>query len=291
MYYCLIVMPTHHVPFLEVNYKKFGHFTFQVADFGPDPFEHFKPYIKILFVPRAYQLSVDFKTYITTQPSLFFININQILDFSGSGSDDVQLLFYNRDFYCVQIHDAEVACDGLLFNNIFQMPYVPLDDGEKDAIGHLFKQIELELQLKDPSSEEMIRTYLKQIIIRATRIWKEQNLKKDKAISLQADQELFRNFGRLVEIHFREKHRVADYAELLYLAPKTLANKFHKMQLENPNEIIKNRIVLEAKRLLHYTGASVKEIAYQLGYDDPAYFNRLFTQKAGVSPNQFRKFS
>jgi len=284
-------MPTHHVPFLEVNYKKFGHFTFQVADFGPDPFEHFKPYIKILFVPRAYQLSVDFKTYITTQPSLFFININQILDFSGSGSDDVQLLFYNRDFYCVQIHDAEVACDGLLFNNIFQMPYVPLDDGEKDAIGHLFKQIELELQLKDPSSEEMIRTYLKQIIIRATRIWKEQNLKKDKAISLQADQELFRNFGRLVEIHFREKHRVADYAELLYLAPKTLANKFHKMQLENPNEIIKNRIVLEAKRLLHYTGASVKEIAYQLGYDDPAYFNRLFTQKAGVSPNQFRKFS
>jgi len=191
----------------------------------------------------------------------------------------------------VQIHDAEVACDGLLFNNIFQMPYVPLDDGEKDAIGHLFKQIELELQLKDPSSEEMIRTYLKQIIIRATRIWKEQNLKKDKAISLQADQELFRNFGRLVEIHFREKHRVADYAELLYLAPKTLANKFHKMQLENPNEIIKNRIVLEAKRLLHYTGASVKEIAYQLGYDDPAYFNRLFTQKAGVSPNQFRKFS
>src|SRR5690606_13955893 len=122
-----------------------------------------------------------------------------------------------------------------------------------------------------------------------TRIWKRQNLDKEKQISVPADQELFRDFGRLVEIHFRDKHTVAEYADLLYLSPKTLANKFNKMHLDSPNDIIKNRILLEAKRLLYYTDLTVKEIAYQLGYDDPAYFNRLFAQKEGLAPSSYRK--
>jgi len=90
-------------------------------------------------------------------------------------------------------------------------------------------------------------------------------------------------------IHYKEKHSVADYADLLNLAPKTLSNKFHKLNLENPNEMIKNRIVLEAKRLLLYSELTIKEIAYQLGYEDPAYFNRIFTQKSGKTPAAFRK--
>ena len=82
---------------------------------------------------------------------------------------------------------------------------------------------------------------------------------------------------------------MAEYADLLFLSPKTLANKFNKMHLDSPNDIIKNRIVLEAKRLLYYTDLTVKEIAYQLGYDDPAYFNRLFARKEGIAPSLYRK--
>ncbi len=76
------------------------------------------------------------------------------------------------------------------------------------------------------------------------------------------EHDFFRNFGRLVEIHFREKHSVADYAELLNIAPKTLPNKFKKLRLENPNEMIKIRIVLEAKRLLLYSDLSIKYIVF-----------------------------
>lgn len=277
------------LPILEVNYKKLGVFSFHKDTIQSQNLEQVKPYIKVLYVPEGYTLSVDFKQYETTQPSLFFINTNQILEFKNLGSAVAEMIFYNRDFYCVQIHDAEVACDGLLFNNIFEMPFVPLNSSEDKDMRALMLQIQSELTLQDTSSEEMIRTYLKQMIIRATRIWKLQNLQNEKAITVHADQELFRDFGRLVEIHFREKHTVADYAELLFIAPKTLANKFNKMHLENPNEIIKNRIVLEAKRLLSFTNLTVKEIAYELGYEDPAYFNRLFTQKIGATPSLFRK--
>jgi AraC-like DNA-binding protein len=68
----------------------------------------------------------------------------------------------------------------------------------------------------------MIRTYVKQIIIRATRKWKKQNLNNDEIKIPAHELDIFRDFSRLLEVHFREKHNVADYAELLHISPKHL---------------------------------------------------------------------
>lgn len=270
-------------------YQKLGYISLEQNDI--EYTSQFNTYIKVLLVPAGCKLTVDFTLYETTSPKLFFINANQLLNFIEIPAQPCGLLYYNRDFYCVQIHDAEVACDGLLFNNILGIPLVTLDQHIYNVIASLFDNIKSELKEQDASSEEMIRTYLKQMIIHATRRWKKEYLDETLELNIHADQELFRDFGRLVELHFRTKHQVADYADLLHFAPKTLANKFSKLKLENPNDVIKTRIVLEAKRLLFYTDLTVKEIAYQLGYEDPAYFNRLFSQKAGISPAEFRKQS
>ncbi len=273
----------------ESNHKKLGLISFDSSSLDLVNGETFRHYIKILLIPTGYALTVDFTAYETQNPTLLFINTNQYLDIQSANESKAFLIHYNRDFYCIQIHDEEVACDGLLFNNIFENPIVDLSGDELHAIPQLFAQISNELDFQDRSSEEMIRTYLKQIIIRATRQWKKQNLQNETLDLVSMDQDFFRNFSRLVNIHYREKHSVADYADLLNLAPKTLSNKFHKLNLENPNEMIKNRIVLEAKRLLLYSELTIKEIAYQLGYEDPAYFNRIFTQKSGKTPAAFRK--
>ncbi|PWJ57858.1 AraC-like DNA-binding protein [Dyadobacter jejuensis] len=273
----------------ESHHKKLGLQSFNSGTLDVVNGEAYRHYIKVLFVPARYILTVDFNVYETEKPTLFFINTNQHLDIQSGSNDDAFLIYYNRDFYCIQIHDEEVACDGLLFNNIFEIPKVDLLEDEPKTISQLFNQINDELNFQDRSSEEMIRTYLKQIIIRATRQWKRQNLQTERLNLISAEQDFFRNFSRLVDIHYKEKHSVADYADLLNLAPKTLSNKFHKLNLENPNEMIKNRIILEAKRLLLYTELSIKEISYQLGYEDPAYFNRMFAQKTGKTPAVFRK--
>lgn len=270
------------------NYKKLGFLPLSKSNYETVNDEKHKPYIKILYLPANSSLTVDFKQFQTTSTSLFFINSNQHLELHQTGKGPGFFIYYNRDFYCIQIHDQEVACDGLLFNNIFEMPMTELQEKEKDIIEQNFLRIQEELEIKASSQEEMIRTYLKQVIIRATRIWKQQHLGKlNKAPTQELD--FFRDFSRLVEIHFREKHTVADYADLLAVAPKTLSNKFNKLNLTQPNEIIKDRILLEAKRLLTYSSMSVKEIAYDLGYDDPAYFNRLFAVKTGDTPVAFRK--
>lgn len=271
----------------EDQYKKLGFETFSEENMQTFTESKYASEIRIFYVPAGYELTVDFKQYSIDKPALFFLT-NQHLQIEKA-SGESKLLCYNRDFYCIQIHDKEVACDGLLFHNVFEIPFVGLDDAEDLVIKNLFQNIREELEGKDSSAEEMIRTYVKQIIIRATRKWKQQNLDNGDIKIPGNELDIFRDFSRLLEIHFRKKHHVSDYAALLHIAPKTLTHKFKSLQLEPPNQLIINRILLEAKRLLFYTDKPVKEIAYDLGYGDPAYFNRLFTNKTGNTPSSFKK--
>lgn len=249
--------------------------------------ETYKQYIKVLYLPKGYKLTVDFASYVTRQPTLFFVAPNQFLKIETFGQEVGFLIFYNRDFYCIQIHDQEVACDGLLFNNVQNMPTVNVMKEDTAFIDHLFHQMESEFKLKDISLEEMNRTYLKQLLIKATRMWKKQHL--EKVVQEQNnDLEFFRKFTILVDAHYKAKHTVADYADVLSIAPKTVTHKFKRLKLPQPNEVIKNRIILEAKRLLVHTSLTAKEIAHELGYDDPAYFSRQFQVKTGESPSGFR---
>jgi len=270
----------------EQNYKRLG--MLEIDGQEDIDTQHFKPYIRVLYLPAGYSVTVDFQRFDTRKPALFFINSNQYFQLEKAGSAKGYLIYYNRDFYCVQIHDEEVACDGLLFNNIYGMPMTALPAKEDKLVAGAMHNILEELGRKESQHEEMIRTYLKQMIILATRVWKQQQLGQLKE-NPSEDIEFFRHFSRLVEIHFREKHSVNDYAELLGVAAKTLSKKFNRLRLSQPNDVIKDRILLEAKRLLAYSPLSIKEVAYDLGYDDPAYFNRLFTAKAGCTPAVFRK--
>ncbi len=162
----------------EAAYKKLGLYHFDSSDIDSVNTARFQPYIKVLFVPKGCELTVDFKEYKTRHPSLFFINSNQYLSIAKAGSGPATLLYYNRDFYCVQIHDREVACDGLLFNNIFAIPSIELGKDEHLQAQTLFDRMREEIAQQDSSAEEMIRTYLKQLIILSTRYWKKQNLNR-----------------------------------------------------------------------------------------------------------------
>lgn len=289
MLFCIFIQYIHMLQTLifEDHYKKLGLDFFSGEHPGMVNSDKFRHDVKIFFIQAGYELTVDFNDFKTQKPTLFFLSNQQVN--IAHGRNEAALLYYNRDFYCIQIHDKEVACDGLLFHNVFEIPFVELDDEETAIVKNIFSNIQHELEWKDSSAEEMIRTYVKQLIIRSTRMWKKQHLDQDKIRISGYELDIFRDFSRYLEIHFRKKHNVSEYADLLHIAPKTLTHKFKALQLESPNQLIINRILLEAKRLLLYTDKPVKEIAHHLGYDDPAYFNRLFTQKTGNTPANFRK--
>lgn len=249
--------------------------------------DSYKPFIKVMYLPEGGHIQVDFTDHYTESPALFFISPNQVFNIKSAFAKSGYFIYYNRDFYCVQLHDEEVGCDGLLFNNINNMPLTLVPEHELSFVENVFAEIESEFISQDTAQEEMLRAYLKQLMIKATRLWKQQHLGSVLADEMN-DPNTFRKFTRLVDVHYKRKHTVADYADLMLITPKTLAHKFKKMNLPAPNEVIKDRIMLEAKRLLVHSSMSAKEVAYTLGYDDPAYFSRLFLVKTGESPSGFK---
>ncbi len=197
------------------------------------------------------------------------------------------LVHFNRDFYCIEIHDQEVACDGILYNNVFEVPFIGLNDNQSLEIQTILQEVQSEMNNEDASTEEMLRVLLKLIILKSIRIWKQQHQLTES--NQQPDVEFLRKFSKLVEQHYKTHHTVADYAELLFISPKNLSKKIGLLGKSTPNDIIKDRIILESKRLLAYTKLTVKEIAYSLNYEDDAYFVRFFTKNTGISPLSFRK--
>lgn len=100
--------------------------------------------------------------------------------------------------------------------------------------------------------------------------------------------ELVARFRALVEERFRTREPVVSYAARLGVSPTTLRTACARVAGKPPVELINLRALLEAKRALCYTNQTVSEIAYNLGFVDPAYFTRSFTQHAGVSPRKYR---
>ena len=90
-------------------------------------------------------------------------------------------------------------------------------------------------------------------------------------------------------MNFKKMHSVTDYANRLGVSPKSLTKNFQKIGINTPSDFIKNRIILEAKRQILYSTDSVKQIAFDLGFNDPAYFSRFFTKSTSKSPLQFKK--
>lgn len=267
--------------FKQFTFKKFGYVELEVDSFNAQAYEGF---IKVVWLCAGARIVVDFKEYLLQQDALFFINAHQYYHFEQPCQGT--MLYYNRDFYCVEIHDKEVACDGILFHNVYEIPVVYIPSEASAAMQGIVGQIKEELKQDDSGMEEMLRILLKQLIIKATRLWKaEHHVTNEQA---RQEVEFSRTFSQLVEWNYMKHHTVADYADMLHITPKGLNKRIARYSQTSPNELIKNRIILEAKRLLAHTSLSVKEIGYKLGYEDTSYFIRLFTKQAQASPQSFR---
>ncbi|WP_064742205.1 helix-turn-helix domain-containing protein [Inquilinus limosus] len=100
---------------------------------------------------------------------------------------------------------------------------------------------------------------------------------------------LVARFRERIEERYRAHDAVEDYARALAVSPKQLWAACRRVAGVPPARLIQDRLLLEAKRLLLYTNASVAEAAYTLGFNDPAYFSRLFAKETGRSPRAFRR--
>jgi len=235
----------------------------------------------------AMALDIDGEQLPLEQDQMICLTPIQNLNLSNLTGDYYVLLF-NREFYCIHENDQEVSCEGLLFWGSSELPVIQLDEEEKPKFETLFHVLIDELGTKDRIQGEMLRMLLKRLIIKGTRLARKQLFPESIGNS---QTELIRRFNILVEQHFREYHQVSDYADMLYKSPKTLSNVFADAGHKTPLEMIHYRIALEAKRQLTKTDKFAKEIAFELGFEEPAHFSRFFKKQTGMSPSAYRNSS
>ncbi|MFS4492600.1 helix-turn-helix domain-containing protein [Maribacter sp. 2308TA10-17] len=193
---------------------------------------------------------------------------------------------FNREFYCISDHDSEVSCNGILFFGTQDLPIVTIPKEQERKFNTLYEVFEDEFTTPDKIQGDMLQMLLKRLIIICTRLAKEQLIVK-KLDNEQID--VVRKFNVLVDTHYKTKRKVSDYADLLFKSPKTLSNLFALYNQKSPQQIILERLALEAKRLIRFTDKQNQEIAYELGFNDPAHFSRFFKKMTSLSPTDYRE--
>ena len=227
------------------------------------------------------ELKIDGKSKRFYKNEILFLTEFHKIEINRIGV--IQFIRFNRSFFCIINHDSEIGCKGVLFFGSSNMPVIKIPKSDLRKFESFWKMFLLESEEQDSFQIEMIHTMLKRYVILCTRIYKDQN-----NLIHEEETSLIREFNFLVEQHFRDKHKVADYASLLNRSPKTLSNIFQKHSSKSPLQFIQNRKILESKRLLGYSDFQVQEIGYQIGYDDIQSFSRFFKKQTGHSPISYR---
>jgi AraC-like DNA-binding protein len=264
--------------------KKNAHFILTSIDRFAD---NERPHTFRIFWCRSgtFELCIDHEPFTLSSGQILCLAPTQHIDVCTEAEGFA--FQYNREFYCLLDHDREVSCIGLLYYGPTPTPVIRLDTQQQRKIELLFQVFEDEFNTHDNIQEEMLRMLLKRLIILCTRWYKEQSEVRYEEEELDT----IRQFHVLVEQHFLEKRTVADYAGMMNKSPKTLSNLFSKHKEKPPLRQIHERIALEARRLLLYTNRSIKEISWQLHFEEDAHFSRFFKRLTGFSPTAFRKES
>lgn len=230
-------------------------------------------------------IGVDGYRILVKKNHLLFASSLNKLEFELE-NQDVLLYAFNREFYCIRDHDEEVSCNGFLFLGSSVPLIVELNEKEIKSFSLLYEFFIEEFETVDLIQGEMLLVLLKRLLIKSVRI-----ARKMMPVEDMPDTKLdsIRKFSLLVEMHFKEKHRVSDYAELMNMTSKSLSNLFARYHTKSPLKVITSRIMLEAKRLLDFSDKNINEIAFDLGFEEASHFSKLFKNYVGQSPKQYKE--
>jgi len=270
-----------------------GNLAFKLFHFGDNNhFDHLQRnnYYSLIWVKKGNgKVKADFAEHHFEENSLLAFSPYQPFMICTAENIEGIAIHFHPDFYCIHMHQKEVSCNGVLFNNIYQPPFTQISESATDTFSMVIEQMKTEMQNAGMAQYELLVSYLKIFLITASRLKTEQLLEASDKGTEAKEPFILQHLKDAIEHHFKTKHTPSSYAELLHITPKALA-KLTKVHFNKTlTAMISERIIIEAKRELYLTNKTVKEIAYELGYDDEHYFSRFFKTNANISPQGYRE--
>uniref|UniRef100_UPI0032178AFA helix-turn-helix domain-containing protein n=1 Tax=uncultured Draconibacterium sp. TaxID=1573823 RepID=UPI0032178AFA len=270
-----------------------GHLAFKLYYFEKNnPFDHIQRmnYYSLIWVRTgAGTAKADFSEYKFKANDLFCFSPYQPFMLNADDEINGWVINFHPDFFCIHKHQKEVACNGVLFNNIYNPPLVHIDNKTTASFEMVIDQFKTEMQNPALAQYELLISYLKIFLITASRLKTEQQTEAQKAVAADEEPFILQNLKNSIEAHYKTKHTARDYADMLAITPKALSRLTKTYFNKTLTDLIAERIIIEAKRELYLTNKTVKEIAYELGYNDEYYFSRFFKKNADVAPQLYRK--
>ena len=228
--------------------------------------------------------TIDFETYEIKKNSILFIPKDHIHAFDDNLDVNGWLIHFNESFF--MHNDVDIFLKYNIFNSQENLCYTIDDHTAKITAGYV-DIMRHELQQKHMFGyEDIIRFSLKSLLIILERI--NQNVEKTHITFNNHHELIFAQYKSLIEENYKKGLSVVDYANMLNISSKTLTTITKEVIGKSASQLISERIILGAQRLLKFSTLQIGEIAFKLGFDDASYFVKYFKRYVDVSPSRYR---
>ncbi|WP_426473684.1 AraC family transcriptional regulator [Chryseobacterium balustinum] len=243
-------------------------------------------YVTVIFTKGSGTHEIDFQKYDVSEGSLFFLSPGQVHSWELSPDTDGYIFFFSQPYY--EMHYVNQKLKNFpFFNSPSFSRKLQLQSTELEAMIRLFEAIQNEHQSQNVMKQSFILSLISQIYIHSVRELSKGD-EKTSATSVSYFKH-YQDFENLLEESFTSQKSISFYASQLNISAKHLNRITQTVMQKTASEIITERVILEAKRMLIYLDEVLVEIAFRLGYEEYSYFARMFRKNTGITPSQFIK--
>ena len=229
-------------------------------------------------------LQIDFDEFIALEYRVFLIEKYKVWKWLRINNKLTGFLVQFTDSFYNHIYTGNpiLKSDQTIMGEI--PPFIKISHGERTEWKSIFEILNKEFHDKNKNSEEIICLILKILIL----MYRRNSLMKTKIYESGQKKQLLNEFRKLVNNGFISLRTSKDYASILNITPNYLNALCQEFFMKTVSEIIRERVILEAKRLLMHSNLSISEIGYKLGFKDNSYFGRYFNKAVGMTPKKYR---
>ncbi|RXK83219.1 helix-turn-helix domain-containing protein [Filimonas effusa] len=229
--------------------------------------------------------SIDFVGFPVEPGQVYFMAPGQVHSWDFESAPDGFIVNFSESYIPALVADPRYLDQFSIFSGIAREQVITIPEGDRPVFEKLLETIVREGRSTEVFHDDFARTALLQLFIMVSRY----TGKADATQLPDAGSLVISNFRKLIEKHYKEKKLTKDYAALLYVTPNYLTALSKDVTGSSAGELIRQRVLLEAKRLLVNARMNVTEIASELDFIDNSYFTKFFKKYEGMTPEAFRK--
>jgi len=244
-------------------------------------------YHLVYFIKGTGKQHIDFNTFDIKPGQIYFMTPGQVHKWTFDTEPDGYIVNFSKEYFSSFLHKANYLEHFPFFKGTALSQVISINQSTANKITYLFEEMLNEGSFKPLHDDDLVRTLLLQLFIYINRT---QSLAESKNVN-SYNHILLKNFQNLVEVNFKTSKFPKEYAALLYITPNHLNALCKDLVNKSAGQIIRERIILEAKRLLINIDLSVSQIAEKLNFKDQSYFIKFFKKHEDLTPEKFRKIN